>query len=67
MINYINEVKKNLVNAKDQLSSLVNMLDESIVINNKTFQKDKINNVVRDINIQINNLTYDIIPAVKRM
>lgn len=67
MDNHINKVKKNLINAKDELSTLLNLLSESIVINNKTFQEERIKSCINNINVQINNLTYNIIPAVKKM
>lgn len=67
MNNHINKVKKNLNYAKDELYTLIGLLEETIVINDNAFQEEEIKDTINKLNVQINNLTYSIIPAVKRM
>lgn len=67
METYAQNAKYNLINAKNEISSILNMIDDSITINDKPLSKSEIQKMYSNINLQINNLNNYIIPAIRRM
>jgi len=67
METYMKKVRTNLYNAKDELQELINMLDDFIIIDNKIFKETNIRNISKELNVQVNNINYNIIPAIKRL
>lgn len=67
METYMKKVRTNLYNAKDELQELINMLDDFVIIDNKIFKETDIRNISKELNVQVNNINYNIIPAIKRL
>ena len=64
---YIERAKSNLVNARSELKDVLSMLDDGILIDESTIQSEEVSNIVSEVNDQVNNLIYYIIPEVKKM
>lgn len=64
---YIERAKSNLVNARSELKDVLSMLDDGILIDESTIQSEEVSNILSEVNDQVNNLIYYIIPEVKKM
>lgn len=64
---YIERAKSNLVNARSELKDVLSMFDDAILIDESTIQSEEVSNIVSEVNDQVNNLIYYIIPEVKKM
>ena len=65
MDTYAKKAKYNLINARTEISNILYLLNYAISINGKGISKSKVNKLYSDINLQINNLNYYIIPAMR--
>ncbi len=63
----MNKVRNNLTNAKAELRTASELLNESIKINDTVFKSEKINVLNDKLNNQIYSLNNKIIPRVKNM
>lgn len=60
---YMKKVEKNLVSAKLELRNVLKSMDDCINVNNISYKKTELSEISEEINVQINNLTYYIIPS----
>lgn len=60
---YMKRAKNYLVSAKSELRNILNSLDDCINVNNNSYKENELKEINEEINVQINNLTYYIIPS----
>lgn len=60
---YMKRAKNYLISAKSELRNILNSLDDCINVNNISYKENELKEINEEINVQINNLTYYIIPS----
>jgi len=63
---YLSRTKTYLQNAKTELNSVINILEECVVIDNDVYKKNEVTKIRKDCNTQLNNLVNYIIPEDRR-